>query len=74
MANMINRFFRELKERKVYRVATVYAILGEEEPAVQALQKSMDEGRISEHGSFVQDWDLAGPRDYQPYLELVGLK
>jgi hypothetical protein len=28
MADRFNRFFRELKKRKVYRVATVYAITG----------------------------------------------
>jgi hypothetical protein len=31
------------------------------------------EGRISEHGYFIQDWDLAGLRDYEPYRKLIGL-
>lgn len=57
-----------------YYQARIHAILGEEELAVQVLKLSMEEGRISEHGTFVQDWDLAVLRNYPPYLELVGLK
>jgi hypothetical protein len=65
---------RVFKGEVPYYQARIYAILGEPELAVQKLQKSMDEGRISEHGSFVQDWDLAGLKDYQPYKDLVNLK
>ena len=68
------RMNRMFKGEVPYYQARIYAILGENELAVQALQQSMDEGRISEHGALVHDWDLAGLREYQPYLELIGLK
>jgi hypothetical protein len=64
----------DVQGRGPYYQARIFTILGENELAVQALQQSMDEGRISEHGALVHDWDLAGLREYQPYLELIGLK
>ena len=57
-----------------YYQARIYAILDEPELAMNALQQSMDEGRLSEWDSFVNDPDLTGLRDYQPYMDLFGLK
>jgi hypothetical protein len=54
-----------------YYQARIYAILGDQDQAVGKLKESIEEGRISEHGCFVQDWDLASLKDYQPYLDLV---
>ena len=64
---------RMVKGEIPYYQARIYAILGEKEFAVQALQKSMNQGRMNEHGSFVQDWDLSSLRDYQPYRDLINM-
>ena len=69
--NNLNRMF---SGEVPYYQARVYAILDEQELAMQALQQSIDEGRMSEWDSFVNDPDLTGLRDYQPYLDLFGLK
>jgi len=56
-----------------YYQARIYAILGEKQKAVEALKRSKEEGRMCEHGNFIQDWDLVSLSDYQPFRDLVGL-
>ena len=69
--NNLNRMF---SGEIPYYQARIYAILEEPELSMQALQQSMDEGRMSEWDNYVNDPDLAGLRDYQPYLDLFGLR
>ena len=68
---MINR----LKKGSIsYYQARIYAILGMRQEAVEALSRSIQEGKINEFRSFDQDWDLASLGDFQPYRDLVDQK
>ena len=54
-----------------YYQARIYAILDMKQEAVDALKRSIQEGKMFEFRSFDQDWDLAGLRDYGPYRDLL---
>ncbi len=69
--HMVNRL---RKGSLSYYQARIYAILGMKEEAVEALRRAMREGKMNEFRSFDQDWDLAGLRDFPPYLDLIAQK
>ncbi len=54
-----------------YWQARIFAILTDQERAVAALTRAMEEGRTIDYGSFVFDWDLAGLKGYAPYEQLI---
>jgi len=69
--HMVNR----LKKGSIsYYQARIYAILGMKQEAVEALSRSIQEGKINEFRSFDQDWDLAALSDFQPYRDLIEQK
>jgi hypothetical protein len=69
--NMINR----LKRGSIsYYQARIYAILGMKQEAVEALSRSIQEGKMYDFRSFDQDWDLAALGDFQPYRDLLDQK
>jgi len=69
--SMINR----LKKGSIsYYQARIYSILGMKQEAVEALSRSIQEGKINEFRSFDQDWDLAALDDFQPYRDLFAQK
>ncbi|MFO7671111.1 MAG: hypothetical protein R6W31_15750 [Bacteroidales bacterium] len=55
-------------------ISRIYAVLGLNENGVVCLKKSMQEGRMSEFGNFIRDWDLASLRGFKPYRELLNLE
>jgi TolB-like protein len=68
-----NHMNRMRKGALPYYQARIYAILGDQEQAVDKLRQSMEEGRMSEQDCFVNDWDLASLKGYEPYRKLVNL-
>jgi len=72
--NQPNMTYRLKKGSVSYYQARIYAILGMKQEAVEALNRSIQEGKMYEFRSFDQDWDLAALGDFQPYRDLLDQK
>jgi len=72
--NQPSMTYRLKKGGVSYYQARIYAILGMKQEAVEALNRSIREGKMYGFRSFDQDWDLASLGDFQPYRDLIDQK